>query len=328
MENKVLNTRIRLARNLRDFPFPPAMTYALSHQFLENMMLWVNTEGLSYDYKAIRLNALDLEDRLALFHRHLISSDFLENTLSRGLILSSDQTMSIMINEEDQLRIQVLKSGYHLLRALDEALAVHRQIEKAFDLAFHDRFGYLTACTTNVGTGMRASVQLHLPGIALSKDADHLIQSFTQLGIELRGTYGERSEVFGDVYQVSNRRTLGVSEEQIIRELDQVVGMLLKTENVARQRYILGEPLMEDKMYRAMGIIRYAKRLGYKEAFDLVSLVRLGSELSLKDFPDLLIIDDALEALKAQIAMHHIQHEDHLSASRATIMKRILFGEV
>lgn len=328
MENKVLNTRVRLARNLSAFPFPPAMTYELSHQVLESMMLWASSEGSHRGYRAIRLNTLDIEERLALFQRHLISSDFLENTLSRGLILSSDQTMSIMINEEDQLRIQVLKSGYHLWGALEEAASVHRQIEKVFDLSFHERLGYLTACTTNVGTGMRASVQLHLPGIALSKDADHLVQSFTHLGIELRGTYGERSEVFGDVYQVSNRRTLGVSEDQIIRELDQVVGMLLKTENLARERYILGEPLMEDKMYRAMGIVQYAKRLGYKEAFDLVSLIRLGSELSLEGFPDIHVIDEALEALKAQIAMHYIQPEDQLAANRATVMKRILFGEV
>ncbi len=325
MENRVLQTRVRFARNISAFPFPPAMTSALSQQVLEEVFLWSKCAFKAVDYQCIRLNDLAVEERLRLFHRHLISSDFLENTLERGLILSADEELSIMVNEEDHLRIQVLKQGYDLWKAFAEALEVHRDLENQFEFAFDHRLGYLTSCTTNVGTGMRASVQLHLPGLTLSNDTERIVQSFTNLGIEFRGTYGERSEVFGDVYQVSNKRTLGVSEDQIIRELEQVITMLLKAEDLARQQYILGNLQMEDRMYRAIGLIRYAKRLGYKESFDLLSLLRLGSEMMLSDFPSLLVIDLALDAIKAQSVLLQIQSEDKLATDRASSVRAILF---
>jgi protein arginine kinase len=278
MSDVVISSRIRLARNLSGFPF---LSRASRHQKtaleqrLRDVILGSNI--------APQLLYVDLEqapelDRTLLVERHLISKPHATAEGARGVAISSDETVSIMINEEDHLRIQVLRSGLQLDEAWEQINAIDDAVEAKLDYAFHPRFGYLTACPTNIGTGIRVSVMLHLPALKLTGEIEKVFRAAKDLKLAVRGLYGEGTEATGDFYQISNQTTLGKSEEDIIGDFRlHVIPRIIDYEIHARKTLVADKTLaLDDKICRALGLLRSARLLASEETLFLLSHLRMG----------------------------------------------------
>ena len=283
----VLSTRLRLARNLQGHAFTLRLRDAERVQIYENVRQAAEKHsdlkgGISFD-----LAGLSGLSRRLLLERHLISRELAgENgdapARGAGLILGPRDTIGVMINEEDHLRIQTLVSGlrltdsYRRIDKLDEELGQH------VPFAYHQEFGFLTSCPTNVGTGLRASVLIHLPGLVLTKQIGQVLQGLGQMGLTFRGLYGEGSEVIGNFFQISNQTTLGKSEEDLIEHLQKIVSKVIQVEIEKRDVLMRDAPaVMEDKIWRAYGLLRYARSLSFDEVMNLLSGVRLGVSMNL-----------------------------------------------
>ena len=215
----VLSTRIRLARNLREYTFPPLLKKEEAAEMFE--MLENKLENLMPDipFEYLRMSEMQPLEKRVLVEKHLISPNLAQSAASGACLLSEDEKISIMINEEDHLRIQCIVSGFQLNEALVMANRIDDLLESQVDYAFDERFGYLTSCPTNAGTGLRASVMVHLPGLVLTKQINRIIPAINQLGLVVRGIYGEGSAALGNIFQISNQITLGKSEEEIVELL-------------------------------------------------------------------------------------------------------------
>ena len=279
----VISSRVRLARNIKDTPFP-----ALASDEQRKKVLQINQEILQEnqeqfaDFQAMNLDAVSAVFRQALVEKHLISPLMArENTFS-GLVLRDDEVVSIMVNEEDHFRIQCLLPGLQLERAWSEASFYDDCLETKVNYAFHEKLGYLTACPTNVGTGLRASVMLHLPGLVLTRQINRILSAVNQVGLAIRGIYGEDTEFTGNLFQVSNQITLGQSDEEIWQNLYDVTRQLINQEKKAREHLLNeGRERLADRAGRALGVMRYARMLGSQEVMQLISDVRLGLDLGL-----------------------------------------------
>ncbi len=274
----VLASRVRLARNLCKLPFPnraKSEDLAQVWQAMKRMVQEFEKSGKSYT--ALDMEELTPLERYILVEKHIVSPQLAREPQQRGLIADEKAGICIMVNEEDHVRIQALRPGLDLLGALAEADVVDDLIESRYDLAFLPEFGYLTACPTNVGTGMRASVMLHLPALAMTKQIEQVVQAVTQLGLTVRGMYGEGSEAAGNVFQISNQLTLGLSEKEVIGNIEGVVRQVVGHERDARQMLKKDAPIeLADRIWRAFGVLRYARRLGGSESLALLSQIRLG----------------------------------------------------
>jgi protein arginine kinase len=279
----VLSSRIRLARNLKDVPFPDRLTeengkdivkqvedafYTSSHteESYKSKYLWMNDEWTNRSY----------------FEKHLISQKLLLNYKKAAFIVDKDEVVSLMINEEDHIRLQCITSGYNLEEAYDMANNMDNLLEEKLDYAFDEQLGYLAACPTNIGTGIRASVMLHLPALAMNSDMSKVLNAVTQVGMTIRGLFGEGSKGEGDLYQISNQITLGLSEEEIINNLKAVVNEIIDREQWSREQLLKKHRNeLEDKILRAQGILRSAVLLNSKECLNLISDVRMGVEMGI-----------------------------------------------
>lgn len=284
-----LSSRIRLARNLSGLPFPPRAGDEQLAQVVAKLQsataeLQVQ-DGAPYVF--VDLDKLNTLERYVLVEKHLASLDLVRAGAHRALLTREDAAVSIMINEEDHLRIQCLLPGLQLDAAMTLADKVDDALEARYDYAFDEKLGYLTACPTNLGTGLRASVMLHLPALVMTKQIGGLMGSITQLGIAVRGLYGEGSEAIGNIFQVSNQLTLGFSEHDIIANLRGVVLQIIAQEHNARQVLLnSARDAITDRVWRAYGVLRYAQSLDGQEALQLLSQVRLGADLHIiKDLP-------------------------------------------
>ncbi|MCY2931058.1 MAG: ATP--guanido phosphotransferase [Planctomycetota bacterium] len=216
-------------------------------------------------------------DRQLLVERHLISRHLAEGTAPRGVVVSADETLAVMINEEDHLRIQVLRSGLQLLEAMQEIHRIDDCLETHLDYAYHPRYGYLTACPTNVGTGLRVSVMLHLPGLKFVGEIEKAFRAARAMRLEVRGLYGEGTEGIGDFFQVSNQVTLGRSEQEIADDLCHlVIPQLIEYEQRARAAMLRQDAVLDDKVLRSLALLRSARLIGSEETMYLLSLLRLG----------------------------------------------------
>ncbi len=273
----VLSARVRLARNISGLRYPP-----IAQQEDREKVLAYAEDAITYgkDFLKGRLlyvNDMDIIDRDFLIERHLVSPEFMQNASARGLYIGPEEKLCIMINEEDHLRIQAISSGLTIEDSFDEASRADDFLSKRLEFDFDDEFGYLTSCPTNVGTGMRASVLIHLPGLVLTRDIENVISRITKLGLAVRGFYGEGTEVLGNLFQVSNQTTLGRSEEDIIESLGQVTNQIIDYENEAREKLFRdARDQIEDKIWRAYGILSNARILTSEEVMNLLSAVRLG----------------------------------------------------
>ncbi|PBB05274.1 protein arginine kinase [Salimicrobium humidisoli] len=285
----VLSSRIRLARNFSSQPFP---TVARGEP-LEEVLSFMDehfTECSFREYEGLQLVKMDdlqpIEKRV-LVEKHLVSPHLIEDRENAATIISENEQVSIMVNEEDHLRIQLYFPGFQLDKALEQASQLDDWLEEKIDYAFDEERGYLTACPTNVGTGMRASVMMHLPALALTKQINRMTPAINQLGLVVRGIYGEGSEAVGNLFQISNQITLGKSEEDIVEDLHSVVQQLIEQERKARQTLMNRSPVqLEDRIYRSYGTLRHSRVITSKEAAGCLSDLRLGIDLDfLKDIP-------------------------------------------
>jgi protein arginine kinase len=278
----VLSTRIRLARNLRDFPFPGWAKEAQRREIFTRCAEVAHGSSQLKKAYILDLSALDELEKLVLVERHLISRELSAAGPGAGVVISRDHSMSVMINEEDHLRLQVMRPGFQFKRVWKQADALDNGLEEHLDLAFSPELGYLTACPTNLGTGLRASVMMHLPGLVLSSLMEQTIRAVNQLGLAVRGWYGEGSEASGSIFQISNQQTLGESEEEIMKRLSSVLQTIVEEEQNARAKLLETDAeKLFDKIGRAYGTVGNAHVLTSVEAMNCLSLLRLAVDLSL-----------------------------------------------
>ena len=278
----VISSRIRLARNLADFPFisrAAVQDRTRIESILHERILAVTAET---DLLYVNVSQLEKVDRQFLVERHLISRELAEGQGARTVAIDSRETFSLMVNEEDHLRIQVMQSGLDLDRVWEQINRIDDVIEERVTYAFHDRLGYLTACPTNVGTGMRVSVMLHLPALVITRQIDKVFRSLQKISLAVRGLYGEGSQAMGDFYQISNQVTLGRTESQLIRQVSDIVPVIIDYERQAREFLIKqSHENLHDRVSRAYGILRTAQTISSEETMHLLSSVRMGVNLGL-----------------------------------------------
>jgi protein arginine kinase len=281
----VISCRVRLARNVQGLPFPHLMQDSQAEDLLQRLRQALANQGArSADHRMTlyRLRDLAVLDRHVLVEKHLISPQHARNVAHGAVILRGDEAVSVLVNEEDHLRIQCLFPALQLEQAWQLASNVDDLLERKLEYAFSPDRGYLTACPTNVGTGLRASVMLHLPALVMSNQAGRLHSSIVKLGFMVRGIYGEGTEALGNIFQFSNQITLGRSEVDIIENLRSVTAQIIEQERSARE--LLRKEMrhqLEDRVWRAYGILTHARVLSSAEAVQLLSDVRLGKDLGI-----------------------------------------------
>ena len=280
----VISSRIRLARNFDGILFTNRNDTSSLEKVntISRGLLQPLKEADGHQYSNINLEQLSERERAILVEKHLMSPALEEKLPYRNLVVSDDASIVIMVNEEDHLRIQSMVSGLRLQKAYEHAKKIYKAIEAKYPYAFDERFGYLTACPTNVGTGLRASVMLHLPALTISGRITRLIRSIIQLGYSVRGLYGEGSEALGNIYQISNQRTMGVSEEDTIEQLTKIVEGIIAEERKSRQSLLHNDKEgLEDVLWRSYGVLQYARRVNGKEALTKLSDIQLGVDLEI-----------------------------------------------
>ncbi len=280
----VMSSRIRLARNFNEYTFPTVFTIEEANGVISSMEEMTRQNPLKElgQYEFLKINELQPLQKRVLMEKHLISPRLMEQAINGACILSENEEISIMVNEEDHIRIQCLYPGLQLTEALTNANAVDDWIEENVNYAFDEQYGYLTSCPTNVGTGLRASVMMHLPGLVLTQQINRIIPAINQLGLVVRGIYGEGSEALGNIFQISNQITLGKSESEIVEDLKGVVKQLISQERSARDA--LARTLnieLEDRVFRSLGVLENSRILESKEAAKCLSDVRLGIDMGL-----------------------------------------------
>jgi protein arginine kinase len=278
----VLSSRIRLARNLREFDFPTLSSREDAEAVIQAVEERVTNSDLPSfgPLEILKMDEIQQLQKMVLVEKHLISPYLAEKSLYGTFLLSENEKASIMINEEDHIRIQCLFPGLQLFETLNAANEVDDWLEEKLNYAFDEQFGYLTSCPTNVGTGLRASVMMHLPGLVLTRQMNRILPAVNQLGLVVRGIYGEGSEAQGNIFQISNQTTLGKSEEDIVEDLSGVVSQLISQERSARSA--LAKTLniqLEDRVFRSYGTLTNSRIIETKEAASCLSDVRLGIDM-------------------------------------------------
>lgn len=323
----VLMTRIRLARNLAGTSFPGWAREAQREEILETCRKAV--AATPQMKKALDLDIGQLSDleKQILVERHLISRELSGSKRGAGVIISKDQAFSVMINEEDHLRIQTMRAGFQLKKTWNAINDLDSALEDKLDYAFSPSVGYLTACPTNLGTGMRASAMMHLPALVISSQMEKVVRAVNQLGMVVRGLFGEGSDASGSIFQISNQTTLGESEEEIIKRLGSVLNSIVEHELNARARLMENDgPKLFDKIGRAYGILQNCHLLSSGEAMNLLSLLRLGIDLGV--FPE--ESRGVIDRLFIEAQPGHVQHSskhDLESTERDTLRAEKLRAE-
>lgn len=279
-DDLVLSSRIRLARNLKGIPFPHKLDDEKGKEVIKLVEDAFYTKAdLKDKYTTKCLWDSDVMANRFYFEKHLISPKLLANSSKSAFIIDNDETVSLMINEEDHLRLQCINGGLNMDETYKMADKIDNLLEENLDYAFDEKLGYLTTCPTNLGTGLRASVMIHLPTLTLNNEIEEILNALSQVGMTIRGLYGEGSKAFGNIYQISNQITLGLSEEDIINNLEAVVNQIINQEKLSRQRNLKNHRNeIEDKIFRALGVLRSSILMGTSECLSLLSSVRFGVE--------------------------------------------------
>ncbi len=305
----VVSSRVRLARNLEKRPFPGWAKKAERLQLMKEVQVALEALPQMKEAFSEQMENLTLLEKQVLVERHLISREHAEKSAGSALVISMNQTLSVMINEEDHLRIQAILPGFQLKETFALITQVDTQLEENLSFAFHRKLGYLTACPSNVGTGMRVSAMLHLPGLVLLEHMNKIINSVNKMGLVVRGLYGEGSDAIGNLFQISNQITLGEKEEDIIERLHVVIEQILAHETNARGvlRHQQTETL-QDQIGRAYGILLHAHSVSTKEALNLLSLLKLGVDLGLFSLEVHALVDE----LFMEVQPAHLQKSSQL----------------
>ena len=293
----VLSSRIRLARNINGYRFPNAMGSEEAKKVINECSgsILEGNSTLANSFHLIEMSKLSSVDRTAMVESHLVSPVLIDNYENSAVLLNDDKTVSIMINEEDHIRLQVIFPGLQLDGAYELADKIDDVIEERVDYAYNQKLGYLTACPTNIGTGMRASIMIHLPALTMTRNMNGILNAVTQVGLTIRGIYGEESDVQGNIYQISNQITLGLSEEEIISNLTAVTKQIIDKERAARKWLTKSNAnALEDTVWRSLGVLQNARILSNGECLNLLSNVRFGIEVGIIDSIDLLTLNELM----------------------------------
>jgi protein arginine kinase len=295
----VISSRIRIARNLQEYPFPMLATQQQSEEILKLISTVLQHEDIHQmsRFHWISLSELNELEKMVLVEKHLISPNLANESKHGAVILNEPQSISVMVNEEDHIRIQSLAPGLQLEEAWQQSNRIDDIFESSLNYGYDEKKGYLTCCPTNVGTGIRASVMMHLPALVLTKQINRILSAVSQVGLTVRGLYGEGTEAVGNVFQISNQITLGQSEQEVIENLHSVVKQIIDHERSARKKLLQESPMrITDRINRSLGILSYAAIIDSKEAAQRLSDVRLGVDLqiikqgSAKLFNELLVM--------------------------------------
>jgi len=281
-EGPVISSRVRLARNLRDTTFPGWASKEARNRVWNEVRLAFDGVPDSARFLRWRMDELNALDREVLFERHLISRELAERQAGSGVFVGEDECQAVMVNEEDHIRLQSLQPGMNLLKAWEAADALDDALEQGLSYAFSSKLGYLTACPSNVGTGLRASVMLNLPGLVLTEEIKPVINAVSKIGLAVRGLWGEGSDASGHMFQISNQITLGRTEAEMIASLEQIVLEVIEHEKNARLRLMEKQEIrVQDHVGRAYGILANAALMTTGEALNLLSALRLGADLGI-----------------------------------------------
>lgn len=280
-DDVVISTRVRVARNISKYKYPSYMTVGESDTLTDDILNSMK-DALDDNYRFIRLRDISPRDQTVYIEEHLISPNMVQRKDKSSFLIRNDEKATVMINEEDHIRIQTLFPGFNLTDAWELCSDIDDKLGEKLEYAYDDRWGYLTACPTNVGTGLRASVMLHLPCITITKTINSLVEGLREIGLTVRGLHGEGSEAIGYLYQVSNQVTLGESEEEIIGKLNKVVYQIIKRERRTREYLKESKSIeLENRIYRSYGILSHARIMTSREAMDHLSNIRLGWEMGI-----------------------------------------------
>ena len=317
----VISSRIRLARNLADYPFLATASSTERTEIYRCIVDAITTTSAGQDALVVDVDAADSVDRDLLVERHLVSQQHITGEGSRGVTISHNETRALMINEEDHLRIQALRSGLALDALWEDVNSIDDSLAVPLDFSFDHQLGYLTACPTNVGTGIRVSVMLHLPALKLTKEIERVARAARDMRLAVRGMHGEGTDVVGDLYQISNQTTLGKSESEIIKAFsDQIIPKIVEYERTARQSLVQHSPYqLDDKIWRAFGLLSNVRRISSDETQTLLSPLRMGIHLDRFDRLDIATLNELF--LNTQPA--HLQkiHGQPLEGERRDVVR-------
>jgi protein arginine kinase len=317
----VISSRTRLARNLEGLPFLGQASDEQRTSIIARLEEALGAAGLS-DIHYFDLSEADSLDRLLLVERHLISKELAAGSGSRGVAFEEQETRSILVNEEDHLRIQVLRPGMALQKTYDEADRLDDILEKHLSFAFSPQYGYLTACPSNVGTGLRVSLMVHLPALGFMKQIDKVFQAVSKIGLAVRGLYGEGTQALGDFYQISNQVTLGQTEADLIDDLARAIPKIVEYERRTRETWMKEDPnLLEDRVMRALGMLTYTRRISSEEMMDHLSAVRMGIHLNVIHRPNMETINELF--FLTQPAHLQIMHGERLGPTERDVARAL-----
>ena len=289
-EGIVISSRIRLARNIKKYPFPEMLSKDQSGEMIKTLKEALINDRLpiAKDFEYIEVDSLPALNKRQLMEKHIISPELVSKNKPCGVLVNKDYSISIMLNEEDHVRIQTVFSGENIDKAWDLADKIDDVIEESVEYAYNEKYGYITACPTNMGTGLRASFMMHLPFLEREGQMQNILNAVNKFGVTIRGIYGEGSEALGSIYQVSNQVTMGQSEQEIIKNLKNVVSFIKEKETKLREECISKSKVdVEDNIYRSLGIIENARKMSGAEAMRHISNIREGYILGFKDLPQL-----------------------------------------
>ena len=320
-----ISTRVRLARNLSEFKFN--LKDKESVKLLEEKIKDIPWT-VGYGLKFFKLKDMDDITKMSLVEKNLISPEFALNKNELGSILiNDDENICIMINEEDHLRIQVFSSGFDIENTLNLAKELDKKIGNALNYAMSEDYGYLTSCPTNVGTGLRVSVMVHLPALSKTKNIQNVLDAIANFGVNIRGIYGENSKSSSDMFQISNKQTLGITEDEIAKNIKIITEKVIEQERAARKFLIKDNLELEDKVYRSFGILKNCRKISSEETRDLLSIVKLGTDLGIIDeMTDLKVLKLYLYTKPANLQKYLGEEYDSLErdVKRAEVIKQII----
>jgi len=276
----VISTRIRLARNIAEIPFKIRQTDKDKKELLEKIKYV--TPSIGYSLKFLYMKDIDDITKMSLVEKHIISPDIaLDKENTTAILINDEENICIMINEEDHIRLQIFSSGLELKETMNLAIEIDKKLDELLHYAYSKEYGYLTACPTNVGTGLRASVMVSLPALKITGNLSKVLHIVNNFGMTIRGIYGEDSQSKGDIYQISNNQTLGVAENEIIANLENITKKVIEQERLARKYLTKNSIELEDKVYRSYGILTNAKKITSDECINLLSDIKLGTDLGI-----------------------------------------------
>ena len=325
-EDVVISSRIRIARNLENYKFPNVISHDESEKLTEEILEAIKGSEKKYEFHRIR-DLSELE-QLVFVEEHLISPSLLSDKKNSSFLLREDERVTIMINEEDHIRIQVLLSGSNMGEGWKICSEIDDLLESKLNYAFHERLGYLTSCPTNVGTGLRASVMVHLPCITMAGQLNVIMEQLRKIGLTIRGLYGEGTKGLGHLYQISNQTTLGENEENIIKKLNRVIYEVVNRERSTRN-YLMEKNnlLLEDKIFRSLGILKYNRMISSNGAMFHLSNVKLGCDMGIIDHMDsksIIKLMVEIQAANVQKKLNKSMRKEERDINRSIIIRNTL----